>query len=74
MSASTIEPLRNEVARRLATVSEEELSAVNLLLKKLEMLRLRRAVGQAVDDADAAGLMAAVDVAICEHRRNHPYR
>lgn len=74
MSAITIEPLRNEVTRRLAAVSEEELSAVNLLLKKLEMLRLRRAVGQAVDEADAAGLMAAVDQSISEHRESHPYR
>lgn len=74
MSVSTIEPLRSEVTRRLATVSEDELSAVNLLLKKLEMLRLRRAVGQAVDEADAAGLMAAVDQSISEHRRNNPYR
>ncbi len=73
-SSATTSSLLSEVTQRLNSVHEEELEAVNLFLKKLEMFRLRREIGQAVDEAEAAGLMLTVDDSIKEFREQHPYR
>jgi hypothetical protein len=73
-SSATPSSLLTEVTQRLNNVQEEELAAVNLFLKKLEMFRLRREIGQAVDEAEASGLMLSVDEAIKEFREQHPYR
>jgi|GEM_PF-1725495 len=67
-------PLLAEVTERLSKVEQDELDAVNRFLKKLEMLRLRRSIGQAVDEAYAADLMSNVDESIREFRERHPYR
>ncbi len=63
-----------EVTERLSKVEQNELDAVNRFLKKLEMLRLRRSIGQAIDQADAAGLMTQVEDSIREFRERQPYR
>lgn len=63
-----------EVTERLSKVEHNELDAVNRFLKKLEMLRLRRSIGQAIDQADAAGLMTQVEDSIREFRERQPYR
>ncbi len=76
MSASVpppISPLLTEVTQRLAKVEQVELDAVNRFLKKLEMLRLRRSIGSAADEACAAGLMNSVEESIREFRDRHPY-
>lgn len=73
-SSATPSSLLTEVTQRLNNVQEEELAAVNLFLKKLEIFRLRREIGQAVDEAEASGLMLSVDEAIKEFREQHPYR
>lgn len=72
--AGPTSPLLAEVTERLAKVEKEELDAVNRFLKKLEMLRLRRSIGEAVDQAEGAGLMSQVDESIREFRERHPYR
>ncbi|MBB5037087.1 hypothetical protein [Prosthecobacter dejongeii] len=58
----------------MSKVEHNELDAVNRFLKKLEMLRLRRSIGQAIDQADAAGLMTQVEDSIREFRERQPYR
>lgn len=63
-----------EVTERLSKVEQNELDAVNRFLKKLEMLRLRRSIGQAIDQADAAGLMTQVEDSIRDFRERQPYR
>lgn len=63
-----------EVTERLSKVEQNELDAVNRFLKKLEMLRLRRSIGHAIDQADAAGLMTQVEDSIREFRERQPYR
>lgn len=63
-----------EVTERLSKVEQNELDAVNRFLKKLEMLRLRRSIGQAIDQADAAGLITQVEDSIREFRERQPYR
>ena len=63
-----------EVTERLSKVEQNELDAVNRFLKKLEMLRLRRSIGQAIDQADAVGLMTQVEDSIREFRERQPYR
>lgn len=73
-SSATPSSLLTEVTQRLNNVQEEELAAVNLFLKKLEMFRLRREIGQAMDEAEASGLMLSVDESIKEFREQHPYR
>jgi hypothetical protein len=72
---ATLQTLRADTEQRLATmVDEAELAAVNRFLKRLEMLRLRRAIGEAVDSADASGLWATVEESVQEFRRKQAAR
>lgn len=73
MSTVSDPTTQQSVREKISRLSPAELEAVDRLLELLEIKRLRRSVGEAVDAAFAAGLMNDVDTAIREHRARHPY-
>ena len=66
-------PLLQEAKEKLAAMDEHELMAVNRFLKRLEMLRLRRSLGKAVDESLSGEWQGEVEAAIRDFRRRHPY-
>ena len=68
--------LRPQLHSLLDDVPDAELDVVRRLFLRLEAQRLRTSLGQAVDDAMAAGQLEPdlVEQTLREYRASHPYR
>ena len=66
--------LRALLHERLDHCTDAELDAVRKALLQLEADRLMASIGEAVDEAVAAGKFDDVETSIREHRARHPYR
>ena len=66
--------LRALLHERLDHCSDMELEAVRKTLLQLEAERLMTSIGEAVDEAIAAGKFDDVEAGIRDHRARHPYR
>ncbi len=68
--------LRPQLHSLLDDVPDAELDVIRRLFLRLEAQRLRASLGQAVDDAMAAGQLEPdlVEQALSEYRASHPHR